>query len=684
MIRVLFGSETGNSEEIAKRIHSEIKKIKVVDSKLSSMNAFSKELENTKNFSYSKNLIVIVCSTTGNGDPPQSSEQFIRFIKSKSLEENFFKNFEYALLGLGDSNYSKFMHIPRIIEINLTRLGAVAFVKKGEADDAYGLEDFVEPWIDNLIMEIQKSFQRFTRRLSIDEEQQFENTNPETKPLFYSTSDDSIYNYLINSKKKISGPDATKEIYSITLKTTSGLEAQYYPGSHINVIPILSSETSKAILSIIEIQSQDAIVIQQGALDISLIPVPTIYRDVIPYLNSHFEKNNGFITQNDLIKLVFDFTTIIKKSSLERILIWVQASISMEIDVTKIRALEKLQSTARYLKDNYNSNCLKNRVTLYDLLESIIKEDSTFKMKLTISEAFEMFPIKKPRSYSISTSFNSDLYVGVVFSVVKETFQRKINQANSFTRLKSKLHHINNFSDNLLSSSSLKYLGESSNYLKSLTEGDKLIVTSIKNSFPFNRELHLKQGYPLIYVSNGTGITPCLSYMKSILREDTSKMGQLMLINGYRSNSKETNDSIEEEFINQFHKVINDIHEVSTLKEIKTDIFSNKTVKMQYFSCCSENNETEEEEMGYWRNLRINYDYVQDIILDKKDEIFNLLFCQNATLMICGDVEKIFDEIISILVNSLMTIKKVEREQAIYEIEQLKAKGNINVEKWLI
>ena len=39
-----------------------------------------------------------------------------------------------------------------------------------------------------------------------------------------------------------------------------------------------------------------------------------------------------------------------------------------------------------------------------------------------------------------------------------------------------------------------------------------------------------------------------------------------------------------------------------------------------------------EEESGLWRNLRINYKYVQDLILEQKDEIFENIMHKNGKL----------------------------------------------------
>jgi methionine synthase reductase len=60
----------------------------------------------------------------------------------------------YTILGLGDSNYSKYQAVPRRLDDKLKSLGGKKFYTRGEADEATSLEDTVEPWIENLWKEL--------------------------------------------------------------------------------------------------------------------------------------------------------------------------------------------------------------------------------------------------------------------------------------------------------------------------------------------------------------------------------------------------------------------------------------------------------------------------------------------------------------------------------------------------
>uniref|UniRef100_A0A9L0TK70 Methionine synthase reductase n=1 Tax=Equus caballus TaxID=9796 RepID=A0A9L0TK70_HORSE len=102
--------------------------------------------------------LVLVVSTTGNGDPPDTARKFVKEIQDKTLPADFFAHLRYGLLGLGDSEYTYFCNGGKIIDKRLRELGAQRFCDTGHADDCVGLELVVEPWIDGLWAALTKHF----------------------------------------------------------------------------------------------------------------------------------------------------------------------------------------------------------------------------------------------------------------------------------------------------------------------------------------------------------------------------------------------------------------------------------------------------------------------------------------------------------------------------------------------
>ncbi|XP_006143380.1 methionine synthase reductase [Tupaia chinensis] len=102
--------------------------------------------------------LVVVVSTTGTGDPPDTARKFVRAIQDRTLPADFFAHLRYGLLGLGDSEYTYFCNGGKVIDKRLQELGARHFYDTGHADDCVGLELVVEPWIAGLWAALTKHF----------------------------------------------------------------------------------------------------------------------------------------------------------------------------------------------------------------------------------------------------------------------------------------------------------------------------------------------------------------------------------------------------------------------------------------------------------------------------------------------------------------------------------------------
>ncbi|KAI2536956.1 5-methyltetrahydrofolate-homocysteine methyltransferase reductase, partial [Homo sapiens] len=102
--------------------------------------------------------LVVVVSTTGTGDPPDTARKFVKEIQNQTLPVDFFAHLRYGLLGLGDSEYTYFCNGGKIIDKRLQELGARHFYDTGHADDCVGLELVVEPWIAGLWPALRKHF----------------------------------------------------------------------------------------------------------------------------------------------------------------------------------------------------------------------------------------------------------------------------------------------------------------------------------------------------------------------------------------------------------------------------------------------------------------------------------------------------------------------------------------------
>ena len=107
----------------------------------------------------------------------------------------------YALLGLGDTNYSTFCGGPKKLEKALKARGASSFYPTAYADDGVDMEDTVERWIDGLFPALKSHFNSVQSDLSFARESEKMKANGEDckKVVDHFTDLVSIESELTNS-----------------------------------------------------------------------------------------------------------------------------------------------------------------------------------------------------------------------------------------------------------------------------------------------------------------------------------------------------------------------------------------------------------------------------------------------------------------------------------------------------
>ena len=101
-------------------------------------------------------IVVFICSSTGDGEIPENGQEFFRFLRRESSKiaddsvGSILSHVFYTVLGLGSSDYSKYQGAPRFLDARMKMLGANSFHPRAEADEATGLEDVIEPWLENI------------------------------------------------------------------------------------------------------------------------------------------------------------------------------------------------------------------------------------------------------------------------------------------------------------------------------------------------------------------------------------------------------------------------------------------------------------------------------------------------------------------------------------------------------
>jgi|EP00670_Eutreptiella_braarudii_P005824 homodimeric pyruvate:ferredoxin (flavodoxin) oxidoreductase len=126
-VTILFGSETGNSESLAKELGTDFERRDYAVNVQALDDIDPAEIADM-------GFVVICISTCGQGAFPRNSQLFWQDI-SRDKPEGWLKNLKYAVFGLGDSTYYFYCHTAKLIDARLAELGAQRVSPIGFGDD---------------------------------------------------------------------------------------------------------------------------------------------------------------------------------------------------------------------------------------------------------------------------------------------------------------------------------------------------------------------------------------------------------------------------------------------------------------------------------------------------------------------------------------------------------------------
>ena len=139
-LTILFGSQTGNAENLAKRIAKEAGKRGFAPT-IHEMAKYS-----TTQLAAEKHLL-IVTSTYGDGEPPDNAKSFWEYLAGDAAPK--LAQMRFSVCALGDSNYPKFCAFGKAVDERLGNLGGTRVHPRTDCDVEFG-ESFVR-WLSGAV-----------------------------------------------------------------------------------------------------------------------------------------------------------------------------------------------------------------------------------------------------------------------------------------------------------------------------------------------------------------------------------------------------------------------------------------------------------------------------------------------------------------------------------------------------
>ncbi|MER3122223.1 assimilatory sulfite reductase (NADPH) flavoprotein subunit [Bacillus altitudinis] len=256
-VTVLYGSQTGNSEGLAKKTaqHLEDKGFQVT---LSSMSDFK-----PNNLKKINNLLVIV-STHGEGDPPDNALSFHEYVHSRRAPK--LDHLSFSVLSLGDSSYEFFCQTGKEFDERFEELGGTRLFDRVDCDLDYD-EPFSE-WLQGVASSLSEgeavSIPQESAGVNNQAVSEYSRTNP-----FYAEVLENI---------NLNGRGSNKETRHIEL-SLEGSGLVYEPGDSLGIYPTNNPALVDELIQTCGWNAEEAVTVHKNG-------------DTLPLkeaLTSHFE-----------------------------------------------------------------------------------------------------------------------------------------------------------------------------------------------------------------------------------------------------------------------------------------------------------------------------------------------------------------------------------------------------------
>ncbi|KAE8362936.1 hypothetical protein BDV27DRAFT_146542 [Aspergillus caelatus] len=302
---ILYGSETGNAQEVAEELGSLAERLHFM-TQVSEMNHVKPE----KLSSYT--IVVFAISTTGQGDLPANARTFWRSLLLKRLPPTFLEGVKFTSFGLGDSSYPKFNWAARKLCKRLIQLGASETCLSGEADQQHpeGLEGTFIPWITDFRKHLLDTYPLPEGQHPIPDDVQLppkwvlqlqgQTPSPNADPVVSGTENQSIsakdsksrlehdlrpipdtLTATLTQNKRVTPPKHWQDVRHVSLTVPDSVT--YVPGDMISILPKNFAEDVQALIQMMGWEDQaDQLVSlvpannQHSVEDLPLPPIPNL------------------------------------------------------------------------------------------------------------------------------------------------------------------------------------------------------------------------------------------------------------------------------------------------------------------------------------------------------------------------------------------------------------------------
>ena len=282
-VTVLYGSQTGNSEGLAKKTaqHLEEKGFQVT---LSSMSEFK-----PNSLKKIDNLLIIV-STHGEGDPPDNALSFHEYVHGRRAPK--LDHLSFSVLSLGDSSYEFFCQTGKEFDERLKELGGTRLFDRVDCDLDYD-EPFSE-WLQGVASSLSEGTapanpQESAGAVNQAAAYEYSRTNP-----FYAEVLENI---------NLNGRGSNKETRHLEL-SLEGSGLVYEPGDSLGIYPTNDPALVDELLTTCGWNADEAVTVHKNGDTLPLKEALTSHFEITVLTKPLLQKIASFTKSDELHALL--------------------------------------------------------------------------------------------------------------------------------------------------------------------------------------------------------------------------------------------------------------------------------------------------------------------------------------------------------------------------------------------
>jgi sulfite reductase (NADPH) flavoprotein alpha-component len=310
-VTVLFGSQTGNAQRLAKALSQKLEE-RGFQVTLSSMSDFK-----TNNLKKVRNLLILA-STHGEGDPPDNALPFHEFLKSKRAPQ--LEDLQFSVLSLGDSSYEFFCQTGKDFDLRLEELGGKRICPRTDCDLDY--DEPAAKWFESVLSTLSAAFEAPTSTASV-----ISSTNNVESSQQSTYSRTNPFNAEILENLNLNGRGSQRETRHLEI-SLEGSNLQYEPGDCLGIYPENHPDLVKDLIDTLGLKSEEPVTINKNG-DVRPLQEALLYNYEITVLTKplleqaakfsantklhellkpeHEQELRAYLKERDLLDLIQDF-----------------------------------------------------------------------------------------------------------------------------------------------------------------------------------------------------------------------------------------------------------------------------------------------------------------------------------------------------------------------------------------